>query len=142
MKIVQVEFVLVETVLVGDPCIWKNIKTFWQNLSWKWLIIVSKRSSFETLSLRQYNQSISLMDLPQIIIGCGKISRKIVGFYSKYTKENMCKKEMPKKRKNKSLRHFREQKMQMQLARGPWGNKYIINKTIALYSSFHSYLVE
>ena len=46
------------------------------------------------------------MDLPQIIIGCGKISRKIVGFYSKYTKENMCKKEMPKKKEKQKSETF------------------------------------
>ena len=46
------------------------------------------------------------MDMPQIIIGCGKISRKIVGFYSKYTKENMCKKEMPKKKEKQKSETF------------------------------------
>ena len=46
------------------------------------------------------------MDLPQIIIACGKISRKIVGFYSKYTKENMCKKEMPKKKEKQKSETF------------------------------------
>ena len=73
---------------------------------WKRLLIVLKSGSFWDIFSSEYNQSISLMDLPQIIIGCGKISRKIVGFYSKYTKENMCKKEMPKKKEKQKSETF------------------------------------